>query len=106
MLWPDLRIGSRGDEVVWLQEHLARELPDQGVTGIFAGQTRADLESFQARHGLAVTGRTTGATWRALLALAPVAVRWRAPGDGPLDRGVRAATASTQPAGRALSGGG
>jgi peptidoglycan hydrolase-like protein with peptidoglycan-binding domain len=105
-LWPDLRVGSRGDEVLWLQEHLARELPDQGVTGIFAGQTRADLEAFQARHGIEVTGRTTAATWRALLALAPVVVRWRAPGDGPLDRDARVVAASVWSAARAPRGGG
>jgi hypothetical protein len=88
-LWPDLALGSRGDEVLWLQEHLARALPAQRLTGVFAAQTRADLEAFQARHGIPAGGRTNAATWRALLALEPVAVRWSAPGDGPPDRGGR-----------------
>jgi Putative peptidoglycan binding domain len=78
--WPVLAWGSRGDPVVWLQEHLARDYPSQGITGLFAGQTRADLAAFQARRGLDPTGRTDAATWRALLRLEPVAVAWPAPG--------------------------
>jgi peptidoglycan hydrolase-like protein with peptidoglycan-binding domain len=84
--WPDLREGSRGDDVLWLQEHLARAFPAQRLTGLFAGQTHADLESFQRARGLAETGRTGALTWKRLLALAPVAVRWQGPGDGPIDR--------------------
>ena len=30
MLWPALREGSRGDDVLWLQEHLARAIPSLG----------------------------------------------------------------------------
>ncbi|MGH2852500.1 MAG: peptidoglycan-binding domain-containing protein [Solirubrobacteraceae bacterium] len=78
--WPVLSAGSRGDPVIWLQEHLAREDPAQRVTGLFAGQTRADLAAFQARRRLPVTGRTNPATWRALLELDPVSVIWPAPG--------------------------
>jgi peptidoglycan hydrolase-like protein with peptidoglycan-binding domain len=77
--WPVLREGSRGDPVIWLQEHLAREDPAQRITGLFAGQTAADLGAFQARHGLAVTRRTNAATWRALLRLEPVSVVWPSP---------------------------
>jgi len=79
MLWPALREGYRGDEVLWLQEHLARDFPAQRITGLFAGQTLADLDAFQSQHGLAVTGETDGATWQALLELAPVTVDWPAP---------------------------
>jgi len=87
-LWPDLREGSRGDDVLWLQEHLARVMPAQRMTGLFAGQTRADLEVFQRSRGLVESGRTDGKTWMALLALAPVELRWRAPGNGPRDRAL------------------
>jgi peptidoglycan hydrolase-like protein with peptidoglycan-binding domain len=79
MLWPVLRDGSRGDDVLWLQEHLARDFAAQRITGQFAGQTLADLDAFQSQHGLAVTGTTDAATWQALLALAPVTVDWPAP---------------------------
>jgi hypothetical protein len=58
------------------------------MTGLFAGQTKADLDSFQRSRGLAETGRTDAATWTALLALAPVVLRWPAPGDRPLEREV------------------
>lgn len=85
-LWPDLREGSRGDDVLWLQEHLARVISAQPMTGVFAAQTRADLEAFQRSRGIPPSGRTGVATWTAVLALAPVGVRWRAPGAGPADR--------------------
>ncbi|HZL54245.1 MAG TPA: peptidoglycan-binding domain-containing protein, partial [Solirubrobacteraceae bacterium] len=74
-----------------------RAFPAQRMTGLFARQTRANLESFQHSRGLAQTGRSDGATWSALLALAPVEVRCRAPGDGPLDRaGLRRVRRSTR----------
>ena len=76
---PLLSTGSKGDAVVWMQEHLARAIPGQRITGLFGAQTRADLLAFQARRGLPVTGRTDVSTWHALLALRPVAVSW-APG--------------------------
>ncbi len=102
-LWPDLREGSRGDDVLWLQEHLARVMPAQRMTGLFAGQTRADLEAFQRSRGIAETGRTDARTWEALLALVPVKVRWRVPGDGPLDRAlVMSGSRSTRRASRPM----
>jgi peptidoglycan hydrolase-like protein with peptidoglycan-binding domain len=85
-LWPDLRLGSHGDDVLWLQEHLASEFPAQRLTGVFATQTRADLRSFQARHGLRASGRTDAGTWPALLTLLPRLPHWHGPGAGPLDR--------------------
>ncbi|HEY1774758.1 MAG TPA: peptidoglycan-binding domain-containing protein [Solirubrobacteraceae bacterium] len=81
-LWPDLRSGDRGDDVLWLQEHLARAIPAQRITGLFAAQTRADLASFQRSRGLPETGTTSGATWAALLRLAPLAPRWHSPAGG------------------------
>jgi peptidoglycan hydrolase-like protein with peptidoglycan-binding domain len=90
-LWPILSEGSRGDDVLWLQEHLARAIPWQRTTGLFAAQTLADLKAFQAQHGLTVTGRTDPATWEALLALAPVTIIWPPPGSHTPTRGSRAA---------------
>jgi hypothetical protein len=75
---PRLGRGSRGDAVVWLQEHLARALPRQRVTGLFANETAHHLRTFQARHHLRPTGRTNPATWRALHRLHPVVVSWGA----------------------------
>ena len=74
--FPELRNGSKGDPVLWMQEHLASAIPAQETTGIFAAQTLADVESFQSSHGIAPSGVVEAATWQALLALPPVAVTW------------------------------
>ncbi len=79
--YPELTHGAKGDQVLWLQEHLASAIPSQEVTGTFGAQTTSDLRSFQAAHALSVTGVAEPATWAALLALPPVAVNWT--GGGP-----------------------
>ncbi|HEY5195144.1 MAG TPA: peptidoglycan-binding domain-containing protein [Solirubrobacteraceae bacterium] len=79
--WSELAEGSKGDPVLWMQEHLASAIPTQTTTGIFDATTQANLEQFQAAHGIAASGHTEAATWQALLALAPVAVNWT--GAGP-----------------------
>jgi peptidoglycan hydrolase-like protein with peptidoglycan-binding domain len=79
--WPEVHSGSKGDQVLWLQEHLAAAIPAQETTGVFGSQTKQDLESFQTAHGLAPTGVAEPATWQALLALPPIAVDWT--GGGP-----------------------
>ena len=78
--WSELGEGSKGDPVLWMQEHLAAAIPTQATTGIFDATTKANLESFQSAHGIAPSGHTEAATWQALLALAPVAVDWTASG--------------------------
>ena len=79
--YPELSKGSRGDQVLWLQEHLATAIPSQETTGVFGSQTTTNLESFQTAHALPATGVATAATWSALLALSPVEVKWT--GKGP-----------------------
>jgi hypothetical protein len=74
--YPVLGPGSKGDDVLWMQEHLAREFPTQRTTGLFGPLTLGLLRAFQARHGLTATGRTDPATWQALLALSPVEADW------------------------------
>jgi len=76
--YPVLAQSAKGDAVLWMQEHLAREFPAQRTTGLFGPLTRGLLRAFQARHGLPVTGGTDAATWRALLRLPPVATPWSA----------------------------
>src|SRR5436305_3081596 len=66
-----LRRGARGDQVAWLQQHLAVH-----ITARFDGATDRALRTFQLAHGLAPTGMTDGATWQAVLAGAPAPVRW------------------------------
>ena len=79
--YPELRSGGKGDQVLWMQEHLASAIPAQEVTGTFAAQTKADLIAFQSAHGIPPSGAADAATWAALLALPPVAVSWT--GGGP-----------------------
>ena len=79
--YPELHNGSKGDQVLWLQEHLAAAVPSQEITGLFGSQTTANLKGFQSEHGLTVTGVAEPTTWAALLALTPVPVDWT--GGGP-----------------------
>ena len=79
--WSELGEGSKGDPVLWMQEHLAAAIPTQETTGIFNAATKTNLEQFQSAHGIAPSGHTEAATWQALLALMPVAVDWT--GAGP-----------------------
>jgi peptidoglycan hydrolase-like protein with peptidoglycan-binding domain len=81
LTYPELSSGSKGDQVLWMQEHLASAIATQETTGSFGAQTVADLEAFQTAHGIAPSGVTTAPTWEALLALPPVAVVWT--GSGP-----------------------
>jgi hypothetical protein len=79
--WSELSQGSKGDPVLWMQEHLATTIPTQATTGIFDATTKANLEQFQSTHGIAPNGQTEAATWQALLALPPIPVDWT--GGGP-----------------------
>jgi peptidoglycan hydrolase-like protein with peptidoglycan-binding domain len=81
--YPELKSGNKGDDVLWMQEHLATAVPTQETTGIFGSQTLADVEAFQTAHAIAASGVVEAATWTALLALPPVAVDWT--GGGPSD---------------------
>lgn len=76
MTSPLLRKGSKGDQVLWMQEHLASAVSTQQTTGIFESETLSNLMQFQEAHGLSATGETDPETWADLLALAPVAVDW------------------------------
>lgn len=73
---PLLKEGASGDQVLWMQEHLATAVPAQEITGVFNSATVANLKSFQAAHGLPASGETDSSTWGDLLALSPVAVTW------------------------------
>ena len=78
---PLLKEGNNGDQVLWLQEHLATAVPGQPTTGVFEATTKANLEQFQTAHAIPASGETDPDTWAALLALAPVPVNWT--GSGP-----------------------
>lgn len=74
--YPALGVGAKGDQVVWLQEHLATAQAQTPTTGTFDATTARALSAFQSSKGLPPTGSTDPATWQAVLALAPVAVDW------------------------------
>jgi hypothetical protein len=69
--WPLLKKGSKGDETLWMQEHLAAADPTTPTTGTFDAATDTALRNFQTQQGFPVTGQTDAATWQALLALTP-----------------------------------
>jgi len=79
--YPELSSGTKGDQVLWMQEHLASAIPAQETTGYFGSETATNLESFQTAHAIPASGVTDAATWAALLALPPIAVDWT--GGGP-----------------------
>jgi putative peptidoglycan binding protein len=74
---PRLGLRAKGDVVVWAQQHLwaaGYRLPLDGVFGV---ATRDAIRDFQQERGLAVNGALDDPTWRVLLRLRPVAVRWQ-----------------------------
>jgi peptidoglycan hydrolase-like protein with peptidoglycan-binding domain len=105
-LWPTLRagsggkVGSRGDLVVWAQEHLAGAGQTIGVDGAFGAGTASAVRAFQTAAGLPVTGEVDAATWPALLRATPIAVDWTAQAKATA-RAAGAATASAAAAARA-----
>ncbi len=78
--WPALRRGSRGDQVIWLQQHLASfdASVEVEVGGRFTSATETSLKAFQASRGLAPTGMTDAPTWQAVLTLPVRPVDWAA----------------------------
>src|SRR3954449_4826322 len=67
--WPVLALKSKGDEVIWLQQHLASFAPALPITGTFGTQTAQTLAGFQASRGLPPTAETDPATWQAVLSV-------------------------------------
>jgi hypothetical protein len=74
--YPVLSKGSRGDLVVWAQEHLRRADESLPVTGYFGRLTRRAVRRFQRSKGQVDDGRIGPQTWRALLDVAPRMVDW------------------------------
>jgi peptidoglycan hydrolase-like protein with peptidoglycan-binding domain len=74
--WPSLASGSKGDEVIWLQQHLASYAPTLPITGTFDTTTAQVLAAFQTARGLPPSGETDPTTWQAVLGLPIVPVDW------------------------------
>jgi hypothetical protein len=91
--YPRLRLKSRGDFVVWAQQHLYAAGPLVPLDGIFGSATRNAVILFQQSAGVPATGVLDNATWAQLLKVNPVAVRWRKFRKGSKAYPVRAARA-------------
>ncbi len=89
--WPALDKGSKGDEVVWLQEHLVAFSPDVPVDGVFGTSTEQALMGLQSSRGLPASGETDPATWQAVLALPVQPADWVSRGSGARAAGAAAA---------------
>ncbi len=74
--YPVLSKGSRGDLVVWAQEHLRGAGASLPVTGYFGKLTRRAVKRFQRSKGYPDVGRIGPLTWRALLDVEPRMVDW------------------------------
>lgn len=75
---PLLKKGSKGDMVVWAQQHLIAAGQEVPATGIFGKQTRAAVRAFQEEKGMPVDGQIGTETWEALLTYEPYEVPWAA----------------------------
>jgi peptidoglycan hydrolase-like protein with peptidoglycan-binding domain len=74
--WPTLAKGNKGDQVVWLQQHLASFDASVTVTSTFDTVTDTALRNFQTSRGIPVTGTTDALTWQAVLGLPIQPVDW------------------------------
>ncbi|MBJ7469996.1 MAG: peptidoglycan-binding protein [Solirubrobacteraceae bacterium] len=74
--WPSLAKGDTGDQVIWLQMHLAAVDRQLAIDGRFTAATDAALKAFQTSKGLPATGETDALTWQTVLELTPVAGDW------------------------------
>jgi len=64
--WPSLRKGSSGDQVIWLEQHLASADPAVAIDGKFTAATETALIALQTARGLPPSGTTDAATWQTL----------------------------------------
>src|SRR3954471_6572359 len=70
--------GSKGDLVIWAQQHLKGAGQSLTVDGDFGSGTQRAVKSFQSSNGLPANGAIDTATWQALLQHAPAKTRWKA----------------------------
>jgi hypothetical protein len=88
---PLLKSGSKGDVVLWAQEHLESAGQPVTTSGTFDSATVSAVSNFQTANGLPVTGQVDANTWPALLRYAPAPVSWTT------KKAARASLASTHP---------
>jgi hypothetical protein len=86
---PLLKRGSKGDMVVWAQEHLVAAGQEIPVNGVYGKLTIAAVRAFQEGHGLLADGQIGTTTWQSLLTLTPYRMPWSVSRARP---GARAAS--------------
>ncbi|MBS1676263.1 MAG: peptidoglycan-binding protein [Actinobacteria bacterium] len=74
--YPTLKVGSKGDLVVWAQERLITAGEEVEVDGLYRAATRRAVRAFQEAHGLEPDGVLGTATWEALVHYKPFKVEW------------------------------
>lgn len=95
------KTGSRGDLVVWAQEHLVGAGLTLTIDGDFGPGTASTVTAFQQANGLTPTGILDTATWPTLLKVKPVTPTWTSkgaqvtPGSGASTARVALAPASS-----------
>jgi hypothetical protein len=74
--YPVLGSKSRGDLVVWAQQHLASAGYSVRIDGVYGASTVTAVSAFQAAKGIPVTGKIGDVTWPALLRYPATPVAW------------------------------
>lgn len=98
--WPTIRNGSKGDIVVWAQQHLAGAGLSVAVDGDYGAGTARVVRAYQAAKGLTPTGAIDAATWPTLLRETPAEPNWvaratKAARASATAKGARAASAAS-----------
>lgn len=68
--------GSRGDLVVWAQQHLVAAGHPVKIDGTYGPRTATIVSEFQEAEGLTPSGVVRASTWRALLEHRPARTSW------------------------------
>jgi hypothetical protein len=76
--YPLLKIGAKGDLVVWAQERLVTAGQEIEVNGIFNRTMRRAVRAFQESQGMTGDGQLGSETWTRLMDYTPTAVNWAA----------------------------
>jgi Putative peptidoglycan binding domain len=80
--YPLLKIGAKGDLVVWAQERLITAGEEVEVNGIFDKPMRRAVRAFQEAHGMLGDGQLGSETWAQLVGYPPFKVEWA--GEAPI----------------------
>lgn len=95
---PILRRRSRGDLVVWAQEHLrSAGSPRLAVTGVFSNSTYRAVRAFQSAHGVGADGVIGASTWSVLLNFNPAPMHWAGGASRSSAHGATASRVAVEP---------